>query len=154
MEARELKTGNITFDIDTIFIDGTSVGTQTKVEIDGRDWWNPFDDLVRVTETDRQTNQLVDQKSFPTGVVHSVAYRGGGDDLFLNATGIHSTAYGDAGNDTLQGGSGNDWLFGGDGYDSLYGNGGDDWSNGDNQNDWLDGGDGNDLVRFFVDRDG
>jgi hypothetical protein len=70
LEARDLKTGAITFNIDTVTIDGLSVGTQADVKFDARDWWNPFDDLVRVSLTDRQTNQLVDQAAFPAGVVH------------------------------------------------------------------------------------
>lgn len=147
LEARDLKTGAITFNIDTVSIDGLSVGTQAKVEFDGRDWWNPFDDLVRVSLTDRQTNQLVDQKAFPAGDVHRVVfYGGGGDDVFVNSTGIASTAYGDAGNDTLQGGSNADTLLGGDGNDVLYGLSGNDVLYGGNQNDMLYGGDGNDYL--------
>lgn len=147
LEARDLKTGSITFNIDTVSIDGLSVGTQAKVEFDGRDWWNPYDDLIRVSLTDRQTNQLVDQCAFPAGVVSRIVYYGGdGDDVFLNTAGRTSTAYGQAGNDTLQGGSVVDSLDGGDGYDSLYGGDGNDVLRGGNQNDVLDGGAGNDTL--------
>jgi Ca2+-binding RTX toxin-like protein len=147
LEARELKTGSITFNIDTVTIDGLATSTQAKVEFDGRDWWNPFDDLVRVTQTDRLTGQLVDQAAFPAGVVHRVVFNGGdGNDAFVNSTGITSTAYGDAGNDNLQGGGGVDALFGGDGYDFLYGQGGNDSLYGGNQDDVLDGGSGNDTL--------
>src|SRR3954454_12720972 len=87
LEARDLKTGAITFNIDTITIDGLSVGTQAEVKFDGRDWWNPFDDLVRVSLTDRTTGAVVDQAAFPAGVVGRVVFNGGGgDDAFLNST--------------------------------------------------------------------
>src|SRR4051812_38788692 len=135
LEARDLKTGAITFNIDTVTIDGLSVGTQADVKYDARDGWNPFDDLVRVSLTDRQTNQLVDQAAFPAGVVHQVVYHGGGgDDVFTDPANIPSTASGDAGNDTLQGGNAVDALLGGDGYDFLYGGGGNDALYGGNQN--------------------
>src|SRR4051794_19464096 len=134
LEARELKTGQITFNIDTVTIDGLSSGTQATVSFDGRDWWNPFDDLYRVSLSDRATGVSIDQKAFPAGDVHLVVFNGGdGDDLFQNLTGITSIASGDAGNDTLQGGSAADSLYGGDGYDSLTGNGGNDYLRGGNQ---------------------
>jgi Ca2+-binding RTX toxin-like protein len=147
LEARELKTGQITFNVDTISIDGLSVGTQADVKYDGGAWWNPFDDLIRVSLTDRQTNQLLDQAAIPAGVVkHVVFFGGGGDDVFNDPASVQATAYGDAGNDTLNGGNANDTLFGGDGYDTLYGNGGNDYLNGGNQDDYLNGGDGNDTL--------
>lgn len=147
LEARDLKTGQITFNVDTISIDGLSGGTQADVNYDGGAWWNPFDDLIRVSLTDRQTNQLIDQAAIPTSVVkHVVYFGGGGDDVFNDPAGVQATAYGDAGNDTLNGGNTDDLLFGGDGYDTLYGNGGNDYLNGGNQGDFLDGGRGNDTL--------
>jgi len=147
LEARDLKTGSITFNIDTITIDGLASSTRADVQFDGQVWWNPYDDLIRVTQTDRITGAPVDQKAFPAGVVQRVVFNGGdGNDAFINSTGITSTAFGDAGNDTLQGGSANDYLSGGTGYDNLYGLGGNDNLYGGDQDDVLDGGSGNDTL--------
>src|SRR3954454_10908298 len=147
LEGRELKTGQITFNVDTITIDGLSAGTQADVKFDGGAWWNPSDDYIRVSLTDRQTNQLIDQAAIPAGVVqHVVFYGGGGDDVFNDPANIQATAYGDAGNDTLSGGNAADFLDGGDGYDFVYGAGGNDVLHGGYLNDTVDGGTGNDTV--------
>ena len=108
----------------------------------------------------------VESMSFSAGSVDSIVFVGlGGDDQFTNETSIPSTAFGQAGNDTLIGGSGNDRLIGGPGVDILEGNAGDDeirggidgkktisggsgndrlfGGNGDND---IDAGDGDDIV--------
>src|SRR4051812_46635913 len=76
LETRELKTGQITFNIDTVTIDGLSTATQTTVQLDTRAWWNPFDDLVQVTLTDRQTGAFIDQAAIPAGDVHRIVFNG------------------------------------------------------------------------------
>lgn len=114
------------------------------------------------------------QSSFAPAEVIDLVFRGySGDDLFGNQTGIGSTAYGGAGNDTFNGGTGrdvffgedgsdilrgsigNDELRGGAGVDSLYGGFGDDmllgeadidYLFGQQGLDWLSGGDGNDYL--------
>ncbi len=90
-----------------------------------------------------------------TSVSEIVFYAQGGDDWFRNDTSIPSSAYGEAGNDTLIGGSGDDSFFGGDhddrlignsGNDTLLGQSGDDIILGGIGNDYADGGNGNDRM--------
>ena len=99
-----------------------------------------------------------DSQTFPRADVSSLVFVGlGGDDSFTNNTSIPSTAFGQAGNDTLIGGSGNDRLIGGSGNDVLTGNAGDDeirggaagnkTINGNAGNDRLFG--GNDTNNIF-----
>lgn len=86
-------------------------------------------------------------KSFDVGDVKEIYFLGfGGDDTFNNNTSSFVSAYGHAGDDTLNGGSGRDALIGGSGNDTLYGNGGDDRLVGANDNDKIFGGDGNDRI--------
>ena len=90
-------------------------------------------------------------------LVDRVLFHGGdGDDWFANETALPSTAYGEAGNDTLLGGSVRDRLFGGlgndllegrDGRDVLWGGVGDDLIWGGPGNDELHGEEGDDDLR-------
>lgn len=148
--------GYITYNNGTISIDGMSASTTATVQLDTRDWWNPFDDQYKVSLFNRDTNQYADQKSFPTSWVSQIVFYGGdGNDIFQNQTNVPSTAYGDAGLDQLYGGGGNDVLYGGGDYDVLYGGAGNDALNGgmggteyysNTGNDFLDGGAGDDLL--------
>jgi Ca2+-binding RTX toxin-like protein len=76
-----------------------------------------------------------------------VFHGGGGDDTFVNQTGIPCTADGGPGNDTLIGGSGPDFLLGGAGVDFLNGGAGNDYLDGglDGSHDVLIGGPGSDI---------
>jgi Ca2+-binding RTX toxin-like protein len=90
-------------------------------------------------------------------LVERVLFHGGdGDDWFANETALPSTAYGEAGNDSLFGGSVRDRLFGGlgndllegrDGRDILWGGVGDDLIWGGLGNDELHGDEGDDDLR-------
>src|SRR5262249_21449209 len=111
----------ITYNNGTISIDGMSASTTAKVEFDGRDWWNPFDDQYKVSLFNRDTNQYADQKSFPTSWVNQIVFYGGdGNDIFQNQVDVASIAYGDAGLDQLYGSSRGDVFYGGGDYDVLY----------------------------------
>jgi Ca2+-binding RTX toxin-like protein/subtilisin-like proprotein convertase family protein len=96
--------------------------------------------------------------------VTSIFFDGGaGDDaLYLVDVTVPVTAYGGAGNDTLEGGSAIDYLDGGAGHDTLYGfaggdtlvgGGGNDTIDGDAGNDTIDGGAGDDLIDGGADND-
>lgn len=88
-----------------------------------------------------------------------VVFNGGAlADYFSNSTDLRTTAYGNAGNDTLGGSFASDFLDGGYGYDYLYGNGGDDrlyagWDGsggemwGGEGADTMVGSDGRDIMR-------
>lgn len=88
------------------------------------------DDIASVTSSGSTITASItglDSESFPSSNVDSILFIGlAGDDQFTNETSIPSTAYGQAGNDTLIGGSGNDKLIGGPGTDVFEGNDGDD----------------------------
>jgi hypothetical protein len=83
----------ITYNNGTISIDGMSASTTAKVEFDGRDWWNPFDDQYKVSLFNRDTNQYADQKSFPVSWVNQIVFYGGdGNDIFQNLVDVPSIA--------------------------------------------------------------
>src|SRR5262245_19778322 len=94
LEVRDLNTFAIGFNVDTVMIDGLASATQANVTLDTAAWWNPFDDLVRVSLTDRSTNQVIETAAFPAGNVQHIVYHGGdGDDVFVNSTSISSVAF-------------------------------------------------------------
>jgi Ca2+-binding RTX toxin-like protein len=148
--------GYITYNNGTISVDGMSASTTAKVELDARDWWNPFDDQYKVSLFNRDTNQYADQKSFPTSWVNQIVFYGGdGNDIFQNQVDVASIAYGDAGLDQLYGSGRGDVFYGGGDFDVLYGGGGNDALNGgvggedyysNTGNDYLDGGAGDDIL--------
>lgn len=63
----------------------------------------------------------------------------GGNDTFVNNTGLNLWAYGGNGSDRLYGGWGSDRLFGEGQDDYVDGRWGDDWLNGGWGNGWTDG---------------
>ena len=108
---------------------------------------------------------------FSKNDVTSIKFQGfGGDDTFVNYTGITSRAFGGPGEDKLFGGVGHDYLFGGadddvlhgeptdleggvadtlnggGGDDRLFGHGGNDNLTGGFGDDYIEGGNGNDYI--------
>jgi Ca2+-binding RTX toxin-like protein len=163
LEAREVPAIDLLRGV--ISIDGLSTDTLAVVELDaGRDLVSPTDDVVSVTPSDRGTEAVIEQKSFPRIVtipgavlvnVSSISYRGDGDDRFVNSTDLPSIGAGAAGNDEFVGGSsddsfsggdGNDAFAGGYGNDSLFDNDGTDYIYGEFGDDTLNGGDGDDEL--------
>src|SRR3954447_6670660 len=97
---------------------------------------------VRVTENGQ--SQLFSLAAVTANQLYF--WGGGGNDTFVNSTGVRATAFGMGGNDVLLGGSGDDALYGGDGDDYLAGGDGNDWLMGENGNDVLLGQNGNDVL--------
>ena len=88
-----------------------------------------------------------DTETFAASSVTSITFIGrAGNDFFENTTSIPSSAFGQAGNDTLIGGSGNDTLAGNIGNDIIRGNGGVDRLVAGNGDDDVEGGAGNDTI--------
>jgi len=86
-------------------------------------------------------------ETFTTASVDSITFIGrAGNDFFENTTAIPSSAFGQAGNDTLIGGSGDDTLAGNVGNDIIRGNGGVDRLVAGNGDDDVQGGAGNDTI--------
>jgi Ca2+-binding RTX toxin-like protein len=84
---------------------------------------------------------------FPLAGVTGISFNGaGGDDEFVNLTGLNSIASGGFGDDHLVGGSGQDQFWGDSGNDVLEGNRGNDSLYGGIGSDILNGGDGNDYL--------
>src|SRR5262245_53562731 len=85
--------------------------------------------------------------SFASVSRNRVEFRGyGGNDRFVNSTGLLATAYGMQGADVLIGGSNADNFFGGDGNDTLQGGDGNDGLSGENGRDVLWGEKGHDTL--------
>lgn len=78
---------------------------------------------------------------------------GGGNDIFLNGTGILAIAVGGSGDDILVGGRGGNALLGGTGDDILVGGISDDVIAGESGNDKVFGGTGRDVLFGGTGRD-
>jgi Ca2+-binding RTX toxin-like protein len=136
LESRELMAGVIGLNAGTLTILGTSANDTVVV--------NQIGAAVQVSMTHLGHTHT---QLFPAAAVNQIFFRGyAGDDYFANNTNIRSTAYGDAGNDTLIGGSNTDILYGGYGNDRLYGRAGNDYMYGQDGDDLMYGGLGNDYM--------
>jgi Ca2+-binding RTX toxin-like protein len=86
--------------------------------------------------------------TYRASAVKQIVFNGlGGNDSFVNLTGIRCRADGGAGEDVLRGGRATDELLGGSENDQLFGNGGNDSLDGGDGDDTAYGGPGNDRVR-------
>lgn len=86
--------------------------------------------------------------TYRASAVKQIVFNGlGGNDSFVNLTGIRCRADGGAGEDVLRGGRAADELLGGSESDQLFGNGGNDSLDGGDGDDTASGGPGNDRVR-------
>ena len=122
---------------------GTTRGDKIRISMFGV--FQDFDNVTSILIADMGSgNDSVDIKSSVTTPLE--VHFGEGEDSLRSTGSGPVTAYGGAGNDSLQGGSGNDRLFGGDGDDSIDGGAGDDWIEGGDDNDTLYGGDDNDTL--------
>jgi Ca2+-binding RTX toxin-like protein len=158
LEGRELKTI------------GLANGT---IEIVGNDWadhvevrYSPgptdslLDDHINVT---RANTFFTEEASFSVWKVSGgmlsrnvnlVKFDArGGNDIFVNYSGIASDVEGGAGHDVLFGGSGDDVLSGGDGGDYIRGGAGNDRLYGGLGSDTLYGDEGDDYFYGMVDGD-
>ena len=87
----------------------------------------------------------------PGGIgLSASAYGRAGQDTLDGANtaipGYDENLFGDAGNDTLLGNDGDDDLYGGAGVDDIYGGNGDDYARGDQNDDFIYGGAGDDAL--------
>jgi Ca2+-binding RTX toxin-like protein len=136
LESRELMAGVIGLNAGTLTILGTAANDSVVVSQVGA--------AVQVSMTHLGHTHT---QQFPAAAVSQIYFRGyAGDDYFANNTNIRSTAYGDAGSDTLIGGFNNDVLIGGYGNDRLYGRAGNDTMYGQDGDDLMYGGAGNDYM--------
>jgi Ca2+-binding RTX toxin-like protein len=136
LESRELMAGVIGLNAGNLTILGTAANDTVVV--------NQIGALVQVSMTHLGHTHT---QIFNAAAVQQITFRGyAGDDYFANNTNIRSTAYGDAGNDTLIGGGNVDVLFGGIGNDRLFGRGGNDVMYGQDGEDLMYGGIGNDSM--------
>lgn len=114
-------------------------------------------DTVFVSEADGLVFLNINGVEFeplPSELVQVIDFAGGGgDDIFVNATGAYAVAYGESGDDILVGGNFGNALIGGRGADILIGGVSDDFILGENGPDILFGGPGVDVLWGGVGRD-
>jgi Ca2+-binding RTX toxin-like protein len=110
LEARAMFAVDVSYDGDTIMINGTNGNDQVTVQWDKNNPAVNYDDVIEV----RDHGSLLGR--FNTWVVAS-----GFGNTFAAPSLDRIEFHGKEGNDTLDGGLGDDKLDGGDGNDTLYG---------------------------------